>query len=264
MKLVKFLFLTCLLLLSHFTGFTQWNSTFKSPVLLTPTQDVTGQQLKDNFNMPPADLGNGSFAFLANDWDLNDGFGLFTAGDLAAPIIWMYEGANNAFTVAKKHFTSGLGQASIVDAMVPLFQVRSNGNVGIGIINPQERLSVNGNIRAKEIRVETTNWPDVVFDKNYKLPTLSELEDYIRTYKHLPGIPDAKDAETDGIDLGEMNRKLLEKIEELTLILIEKDKKINKQDRLIQKFQDEWNDMLGRLTKLEDTVKEEGSSILQK
>lgn len=95
------------------------------------------------------------------------------------------------------------------------------GNVGIGISSPSEKLAVNGTIRAKEIKVETSNWPDYVFEEDYKIKPLSEIEAFIKTNKHLPGIPNQKQVEEEGVNLGEMNRKLLEKVEELTLYLIQ-------------------------------------------
>jgi hypothetical protein len=67
---------------------------------------------------------------------------------------------------------------------------------------------------------EPANWPDYVFSKHYKLMSLPELEKYIRENDHLPGIPSAKEAAENGIGLGDMQKKLLEKIEELTLHLI--------------------------------------------
>lgn len=100
------------------------------------------------------------------------------------------------------------------------------GDVGIGTDNPTDKLSVNGKIRAKEIKVETANWPDYVFEDEYKLKKLEEVEEFIKLNKHLPDIPSAKEAEENGINLGELNAKLLKKVEELTLHLIEKDKEI--------------------------------------
>ncbi|UIR54604.1 hypothetical protein LZQ00_09990 [Sphingobacterium sp. SRCM116780] len=103
-----------------------------------------------------------------------------------------------------------------------------DGYVGIGTTTPKEALSVNGNIRAKEIKVETTNWPDYVFEEDYKLPSLTETEQFIKENKHLPEVPKASEVEENGVSLGEMNKILLQKIEELTLHLIEKDKRLEK------------------------------------
>ncbi len=105
-------------------------------------------------------------------------------------------------------------------------RINSTGNVGIGTAFPAEKLSVNGKIRAHEIKVEITGWSDFVFAKDYKLPTLQETEKHIKEKGHLPGIPSAEEVEKNGVELGDMNKKLLQKIEELTLYLIEKDKKI--------------------------------------
>lgn len=105
------------------------------------------------------------------------------------------------------------------------------GNLGIGI-SPTEKLSVNGKIRAHEIKIELTNWPDYVFADDYHLPTLKETEKHIKEKGHLQGIPSAGQVKANGIDLGEMNAKLLQKIEELTLHLIEmkKENDIQKED----------------------------------
>ncbi|SMC75222.1 hypothetical protein [Pedobacter africanus] len=97
-----------------------------------------------------------------------------------------------------------------------------NGNVGIGTTDPRGyKLAVNGKVRAQEIKVEASPWPDYVFAKDYELPTLQETEKHIKDKGHLPGIPSAAEVKANGVDLGEMNAKLLQKIEELTLHLIE-------------------------------------------
>lgn len=100
------------------------------------------------------------------------------------------------------------------------------GNVGIGTITPREKLSVNGKIRAHEIKVEASGWPDYVFQTDYKLPTLIELEKYIKNNKHLPGMPTAKQVESDGAALGETVKQLLKNQEQLTLYIIEQQKQI--------------------------------------
>jgi len=86
-------------------------------------------------------------------------------------------------------------------------------------------LSVNGNVRADRVKVYNT-WADYVFEDNYNLPTLEEVEKHIKEKGHLLDIPSAKEVEDKGIDLGDMNRRLLQKIEELTLYNIEMNKQI--------------------------------------
>ncbi len=103
----------------------------------------------------------------------------------------------------------------------------NGGNVGIGTDNPSNALDVNGTIRATEVKVET-GWADFVFESDYNLNSLEEVNTYIQQNGHLPEIPTAKEVEENGISLGEMNAKLLQKIEELTLYTIDQQKAIDK------------------------------------
>lgn len=102
----------------------------------------------------------------------------------------------------------------------------NNGNLGIGISNPQNKLDVNGTVHAKEVKVDMNGWADFVFKKEYQLPTLEQVEQHILEKGHLPNIPSAEEVGRNGINLGEMDAKLLQKIEELTLYTIELNKKI--------------------------------------
>lgn len=108
------------------------------------------------------------------------------------------------------------------------------GFVGVGIMNPDEQLTVNGTIRSKEVKVEASPWPDYVFDESYDLRSLAETEQYIKDNKHLPNIPSVAEVSENGIELGEMNAKLLEKIEELTLHQIKQQHMI---DLLLEKLE---------------------------
>lgn len=107
-----------------------------------------------------------------------------------------------------------------------LFVVRMDGNVGVGVSQPTCKLDVNGTIRSKEVKIEATGWADFVFDRDYKLPSLSQVESHINENKTLPGIPSEEQVKENGIDLGAMQIKLLQKIEELTLYVIDQDKRI--------------------------------------
>ena len=101
--------------------------------------------------------------------------------------------------------------------------IKQTGNVGIGTTSPTEKLSVNGKIRAKEVIVDT-GWSDYVFAKDYKLASLSEVEQHIQTQGHLPGVPSAQEVAEKGVSVGDMQSLLLAKIEELTLHVIHQEK----------------------------------------
>jgi len=114
--------------------------------------------------------------------------------------------------------------------------VTGAGNVGIGTLTTgTSKLAVEGTIAARRIKVtQSATWPDFVFEPEYKLPSLAELEAYIKANKHLPDVPSAAEVAKEGQDVGEMNRILLQKIEELTLHLIEQEKSIKDQKAQIQ------------------------------
>ena len=102
-----------------------------------------------------------------------------------------------------------------------------NGAVGIGVISGASipagsLLAVDGKITCEEVLVKLSeNWPDYVFAKDYPLTPLSEVKSYIDEHQHLPGIPAAATIQEEGIELGEMQRRMMEKIEELTLYIIQ-------------------------------------------
>lgn len=101
----------------------------------------------------------------------------------------------------------------------------NDGNVGIGTNIPDAPLAVNGRIHAREVKVDVIGWPDYVFSEVYPLPELEELENYIAENGHLINVPSASEVEENGLLVGEMNKLLLEKIEELTLYIIEQNGK---------------------------------------
>ncbi len=111
------------------------------------------------------------------------------------------------------------------------------------------KLSVNGRIACTEVLVQAmSNWPDYVFRKNYKLMDLGDLERNIRDNGHLPGLPSAQEVESDGLHLGDMQKQIVEKIEELTLYTIEQGKRIEKLDMEIKSLRAE-NESLKKIVK---------------
>lgn len=104
----------------------------------------------------------------------------------------------------------------------------TDGNVGIGTENPDAKLAVNGTIHSKEVKVDlNVPAPDYVFANNYKLRSLQEVENYVNKNSHLPEIPSAQEFEKNGIHIAEMNMALLKKVEELTLYVIEQNKRLD-------------------------------------
>ena len=129
---------------------------------------------------------------------------------------------------------SGIGTVNFGFVITPWANAESgvridgSGNVGIGAHDTKGyKLAVNGNAIFTKVVVKSyTNWPDYVFHANYRLRPLSEVEQYIKQYGHLPEVPSAAEFEKNGIDVGDNQATLLKKIEELTLYVIEQNKKI--------------------------------------
>lgn len=121
-----------------------------------------------------------------------------------------------------------------------VFGITKPGNVYIGVnpigLDASYKLSVNGKIRAKEIVVET-NWPDYVFESGYDLLSYPEIEEHIEKFGHLPGVPSAETVINNGMSMGATSRILLEKIEELTLLNIEMDKKVRSLNARLESFE---------------------------
>ncbi|SDQ01649.1 hypothetical protein SAMN05428975_5912 [Mucilaginibacter sp. OK268] len=151
----------------------------------------------------------------------------------------------NAFGVGRLHF---LVNNSMDNSTVTLtdakMTIETSGNVGIGITNPQNKLDVNGRIHSQSVLIDMNGWSDYVFKKDYQLPSLQEVKNYIDQNQHLPEIPSEQQITKEGLNLGEMNKLLMKKVEELTLYLIEKDNKQKEQEQLLYKLQGQLNQLI--------------------
>jgi hypothetical protein len=114
-----------------------------------------------------------------------------------------------------------VGNVFVADGASLAIKAIQNGNVGIGTANPTSKLTVAGNIASREVKVTVDAGADFVFEKDYDLPSLDSVDKFIKENKHLPEVASAASMQKDGINLSEMNIKLLQKIEELTLYMIE-------------------------------------------
>jgi hypothetical protein len=152
------------------------------------------------------------------------------ASDVSSPILFGQTNQNGIFT--------NIASATLTERM----RIAANGNVGIGSSSPSEKLTVNGTIYGKEVKVDlSVPGPDYVFEKDYSLTSLDELKSYIEANKHLPEVPSAKEMEQNGINVGEMEMLLLKKIEELTLHLIQQNLRITEQTTIIEQLRAEVN-----------------------
>jgi hypothetical protein len=153
-------------------------------------------------------------------------------------------------TTAKERFW-GSGGVSVGNSIVSTDPGASNlivsGAVGIGITDPSTqfatyKLAVAGTIEAYEVVVQT-GWSDYVFAKDYRLPSLSEVESCIKAEHHLPGVPSAKEVAEKGVSLGDMQSKLLAQIEQLTLHQIEQEKRLNEQSAQLREQEGQIEDL---------------------
>ena len=152
--------------------------------------------------------------------------------------IYLYADAGNSLHFA----TNGVNDRMFIN---------TSGYVGINTTDTKGyQFAVNGSAIATSMTVKlNANWPDYVFKSNYQLPSLTDVKTYIDQTHHLPEMPSEYEVAKDGINLGEMNKLLTKKVEELTLYLIDKDKQLNNQ-------QEKMAQMEARLERLEKTLTE--------
>ena len=187
-------------------------------------------------------LGSNDKLYLSSWTDINNGISIDNFGRLGigtgTSLIngqLSINGSGNHIELVGTGYTSrfiGLGSGDklyIANWNDPTGGITINniGSVGIGTTNPGScKLAVEGKIGAHEVKVTLDGWADFVFSNDYKLKDLNEIEDFINKNKRLPEIPSESEVVESGINLGEMDAKLLQKIEELTLYMIEMNKEV--------------------------------------
>ena len=120
-----------------------------------------------------------------------------------------------------------------------------------GVMTNLMRITPDGKVRIKEVKVETANWPDYVFNPTYKLLSLQQTQTFIQQNGHLPDMPSAAEIEKNGQNLGELNAKLLQKIEELTLHLIVKDQELKTEKTRNDRQQEQLMKLIAKVGKIE-------------
>ena len=204
---------------SFYTSDSQEAIRVKSTMHLTSDDDkgATVLALRDQNNVGSNNKNSAEIRILENSVSETNFYGAF----------FRYDGYEN---VGYLGMLDGANKRDVIS------MDRTNGNVGIGLdvngidnyngpLNAGYKLSINGKVRAEEI-VVYTGWADYVFEDDYTLKPLSEVEAYINENGHLPGVPSAEEVEENGVSVGEMEAKLLEKVEELTLYVIELQKEL--------------------------------------
>jgi hypothetical protein len=121
------------------------------------------------------------------------------------------------------------------NGLMERLSIADDGRVCIGTTTPSVgyKLTVGGRMICTELKVQLQPFPDYVFDEKYKLKTIREVEDHIKTFRRLPGMPAAAEIEKNGMNVGEMEGKLVEKVEELTLYIIQLQKQIDELKKIV-------------------------------
>lgn len=201
------------------------------------TATVLASQDTRNVATTPADYNHNLLFHFKN----YSAMGLPNTGTGYSSVLGLRSWGDNSGGKAYEMAFSDDGQMRIRSGYSPSWEAwrriiaeEANGNVGIGTTNPGAyKLAVEGTIGARKLIVTQSAWADYVFHPTYKLPSLQEVEAYIKSHQHLPDVPSTADVEKNGIDVGENQATLLKKIEELTLYLIELKKQLDEQQLTI-------------------------------
>jgi hypothetical protein len=223
-----------------------YNSSESNPYKLSgaPVMTITGGKVGIGTSTPslPLDIQSSSSSLFLNygstTQTLYTGFYLKT--DTGNAQIWKAGSGYTSYGGARalNIYNSENYPIAFFQGTSERMRINGGGNVGIGTTTPDYKLDVLGTIRATEIKV-ATGWSDFVFDDNYNLPSIDEVKSYIEENKHLPDIPSAKEIQDGGLSVADMMAKQMQKIEELTLYVIEHNKQMAEQNKRIEEMKEE-------------------------
>ncbi len=215
----------------------------------------------------------GYFTQTTNSIFIGQGTGYNSSGENN---LYLGNGAGSGSTLSNKlviHNDVGGIDAPLIEGDFANQFFNINGKIGVNIAIPEHELDVNGTVRAQELVVEVLssntmnlegelfadkvtvrangNTADFVFEENYELKDLSEVEAFIKENKHLPEIPSAEEMEEQGVNLAEMNKLLLQKVEELTLYTIIQAEQIKNKDKELEVQKIKVNNLENRMMEVE-------------
>jgi hypothetical protein len=198
----------------------------KTPITYSNSEEI---YTLENNNNKIFQLNNDGSLFLNSNASNNIQFRV-KAEDKIGFCLEHYATSDNNFAlklVTDRENTKAIG---VLNNSIQTFLVYSDGHTLIGDLfntnHADAKLTVNGKIVSKSLYCTMQNWADEVFENDYVLPSLASVEAYYKKFKHLPEIPSEQEVLEKGIDVAEMNRLLLKKIEEMTIILVEQEKRL--------------------------------------
>ncbi|HWI93251.1 MAG TPA: Ig-like domain-containing protein [Flavisolibacter sp.] len=190
-----------------------------------------GEDSTSPYSLVWSNVPAGSYAIVAHAHGSNGQTKISDAVNITVSSSSNWSLSGNSDTTSGKFLGTTNAQPLIIKTNgVERLRVNADGTIGIktATVPTGADVAIGGNLYARKLKVTQDTWADFVFEKNYKIPTLEQLEAYINKHGHLPGVPSTSNVQNSGLDVGDNQALLLQKIEELTLYMIDLNKKVDK------------------------------------